>query len=135
MYFALRRCHFLLIVVCGKTLYLHLCGEFCVCVYRSVCCFCVYYALPHIWLCLLCHSLLVFVCRPAGWSPQRSALALSQARLQQLSQSLHNTKHCTGMLLLSFFPFSSFFFSFSLPHSTFVIEFLILKLLLVHLHT
>lgn len=38
-----------------------------------------------------------------GWSPQRPALAFSQARLQQLSQSLHNTKHYSGMLLFFFF--------------------------------
>lgn len=79
---------------------------------KSACSFCLYYALPHIWLCLL-----VFVWRPTGWSLQGPALALSQARLQQLSQSLHNTKHYTGMLLPSCFPppfFLGCFFSLSL---------------------
>lgn len=35
-------------------------------------------------------------------SPRRVALALSQARQQQLSQRLHNAQHCTGMLLAFF---------------------------------
>lgn len=47
--------------------------------------------------------------------PRGPAVALSQARLQLLSQSLHNTKHCTGMLLASFFSSPLLFFvSFSM---------------------
>ncbi len=107
----------------NKTLYLSI-SCVCVCALINLCCsVCIMYS--HTSGCVCCANLLVFVWRPEGWCPQRPALALSQARLQQLSKSLHNTEHCTGMLLSSLSPlfFFKFFFP-SLHHSLFDIEFL-----------
>lgn len=87
---------------------------FCLRFHKSPCCFaCTIHS--HTAVCVCSATLLVFVWRPERWSPQRSALALSQARQQQLSQSLHNTKHCTYFLFC--------FLSFRMGQFTFKLSF------------